>query len=199
MLIEDKHFEYLVLQNGSIDKFKDSRVVWRKAYEDRLSEIAINVSPWLPKDRPYSILDIGSGLGGIHIKLKELNPQVKVSLLDGAFDPPEMKAHAVTFNSMYVTEDFLNKNGVDIEEYCPPSRWPKDQYDIILSLQSWCFHYNPELYIDMVRACIKPEGRIIVDMRIDYKTWQYVMQEAFGTPTVIREDRKFIRCVYFIK
>lgn len=148
------------------------------------------------------VLDIASGLGGIDIILSRHYPGcARFCLIDGWDDPPIVHKHAQTFNDMSVARDFLERNGLlslSIAAYRAGAvnRWAGRGFDVVLSLQGWCFHFNPETYIELAREALNPKGVLIVDVRREYKTWLYVLEREFQKVAIALETEKSLRVVY---
>lgn len=162
----------------------------------------LEMQPVLPKSCG-ALLDIGSGLGGIDILLNDWYGHIpNIMLIDGADDAPVVKTHNQTFNSHAVSESFLTLNRVPWESllFCAPeSRWPSRPYDLIISLNSWCFHYAPEVYLDRVLERCHPATRIIVDVRRHKSEWHRHLRYAFKEGPTIIEGRKFQRKVFTLR
>lgn len=196
----EQAWAYLVLQRGAISDMRADHEKWMEYYCDMLWSEYESIAPYLP-EKCVSILDIGSGLGGIDILLnRHYGGKVHITLLDGVNDPPVMVQHAKTFNNMRVAETFLHANGVEYFDYIDAASQPPRAtrfYDLVISLKSWCFHYSPKTYIPLVTDCTRVgEAKIIVDMRsptsprssFDY---QLQMTEAFCFERTIYEGQKF--------
>jgi len=68
MIIDKKHFAYLVNQHGRVAHERNDFARWKQAYESSLLAQYLSVQSFLPS-QCGSVLDIGSGLGGIDIHL----------------------------------------------------------------------------------------------------------------------------------
>lgn len=197
LIVEDIHFQYLREQKGSIRDLAPNRVAWQAAFERKLKADYAGLVPYLPKSCG-SILDIGGGLGAIDALLVEkYGSACEVCILDGECDPPVMTLHRETFNDMRVTRDFLGKNGVRrFSFYAPPSLGEPRPFDLILSLGSWCFHYEPETYLGFVRACCRPGTVIILDVRKQKPEWMQQLKSAWHWVAVIHTAHKRDRMVF---
>lgn len=194
--IRDEAFQYLAIQRGKIAEHASDRVRWTQAYIDSLMADFTGMLPHLPKaaDR---ILDVGSGMGGIDILLAKHFHQPEVWLLDGDDDSPVMVKHAQTFNCMQTARRFLTMNGVlNIVCSSPGMEVQPAPCNLVVSLQSWCFHYNPEVYLPFVLACCVPGTILILDVRKDYKTWYRVLEAKLRRIETIYSGAKFERVVF---
>jgi SAM-dependent methyltransferase len=126
------------------------------------------------------ILDIGCGLGGIDAILfweYSNNNKIDLWLLDKNDDSPLFRRHytgyhnvATAYNSLEITRQFLEANGVspsainlvNIAEDELPSN---QQFDIIMSLLSWGFHFPVDEYLVYVIRSLKKEGVLFMDIR----------------------------------
>lgn len=200
--VSDAAFEYLKLQKGSLDRFASNRALWLKAYRDDLDATYKECAPFLPP-ACWGILDIGSGLGGIDILLarhyvRAGHRQPWVNLLDGEDDPPVVKLHRETFNSMRVAHDFQRENGIRGDQfayYTPSSPSLPKPYDLVVSFGSWCFHYAPAVYLPLLLrgGGLHRDTVVIVDVRKDKVEYWQQLHEHFAVVGVIREARKYDR------
>jgi SAM-dependent methyltransferase len=200
MIIDDSHFAYLSLQRGAIADLAGDRAAWCAAYAQSLQDDLASMAPHLPA-RCRTLLDVGSGLGGIDALLnRHYRGTVHVRLLDGLDDPAEVRLHRETYNSMAVAADFLGKNGVDYLG-CYSPKWARAPYDgatfeLIVSLQSWCFHFGPEAYLDFVKRRCRPGTVLILDVRADKPLWRMQIGDAFTEVACARAARKYNRLVF---
>lgn len=200
--VEDEHFAFLRLQKGALSPVEHDREAWHMAYQQALTKDFKYMRPHLPQNCG-SILDVGSGLGGINILLTRFyGTQTQVTLLDGEDTPPQMVRHNVPFNSMRVAQDFLVKNGVEHFSYYPHDlrgAVPR-KFDLIISLGSWCFHYAPSVYLGFVQQCTRPGTVIILDVRKGKPEWVAQLREAFGPAvSIIHNSKKFDRVIFHAK
>ena len=166
---------YLIAQRGAISDFRQNRDTWLELYAEQLSNEFKFIKPYLPESCG-SILDVGSGCGGINILLNDhYGGDCEVTLLDGVDDLPSVTKHAETFSSYSVAERFLKVNRVKkvygIDARRAPNLAPRF-WDLIISQKSWCFHYEPERYLSIVKSgCTADETRLIIDVRKDQPAW----------------------------
>lgn len=198
--IEPRHFEYLRVQKGSLDALSHDPQAWKEAYEVTLELDYESIKRWIPP-RVERVLDIGGGLGGIDVLINRNNGPTYVAILDGEDDKPEMKLHRQTFNSRAVTIDFLEKNGVNYHEYRNPFERtvPPYKFDLVISLGSWCFHYAPENYLSFVVAVMKPQGRLIVDVRVNKPAYLEQLSKHFRRLGTAKRAMKYNREVFELK
>lgn len=199
--VSDEAFPYLRAQKGRLDDLAHDRPRWLAAYRADLERSLVEMQPYLP-NVCWGIFDIGSGLGGIDVLLYRYYPnEPYVFLLDGVDDPPEMKLHRETFSNERVARAFLRANGVRsdrINYYGPDAAQINAPYDLVLSLGSWCFHYEPNVYLPKLLAGggLHMDSRIIVDLRRDKPEWREQLKAAnVQLLAVIRDERKYLRVV----
>ena len=196
MIVEDDHFAYLVAQKGSLDELKHDRAKWHHAYEALLQQDVSDLLRYFPVK---SVLDIGSGLGGVDALINEANGgDVDVCLLDGVNDEPLMRLHRETFNNMAVASDFLHKNGVSKVSWEHPDDPQPRPSDLIISFGAWCFHFPPSAYLHFVCDSTKPEGTtIVLDVRRDKPEWMAELVRSFGKrDRIVRPLRKADRVAW---
>jgi FkbM family methyltransferase len=199
IIVDDAHFKYLALQKGSLSHLVSDRVAWHREYERKLTADFNSIERWLPI-ACLSVLDIGSGLGGIDIMINRHYGCVKVELLDGEDDPPVMKLHRQTFNNMAVARDFLSKNGVDNVtsfDANDPVKWVDlGKVDLVISLGSWCFHYPPEQYMSFVLSKCHTATVVIVDVRKEKPSYFDQLFHNFEMIGMACEMQKASRITY---
>lgn len=192
-------FSYLAHQRGMIESLSTDWARWIAAYQESLRADFTDMLPYLPKSCS-SILDIGSGLGGINALLNEhFGGDCNIRLLDGERDAPQMVKHAKTFNSMRVARGFLKDNGVRHFNFCTPQKLIPRRADLILSLQSWCFHYPPAVYRDFVRECAHRDTVLITDIRRERSDWMRQLVQYFDLVGVVRQNVKYVRLVFRLR
>jgi SAM-dependent methyltransferase len=203
LIVDDSHFAYLKLQRGRIEALASDRAAWLEAYARTLDEDLASIEPHLPATC-RNLLDVGSGLGGIDVLLNRHylattgNP-LEVALLDGIDDMPEVSFHDRTYNDMAVAIDFLVKNGVEHCYFVPlPPREAKP-FDLIISLQSWCFHYPPAAYLEFVKGCVHRDSVLILDVRADKPLWRDELRQSFTEVAVALSRPKFNRLVFHVQ
>jgi len=171
-------------------------------YRDELNREFDEIKEHLP-DRRCTILDIGCGLAGIDLRLyRHYQRDTAIHLLDkegvsAIYYGFENKA--AYYNKSSLTKSFLLDNGVsekDLAFYdAQKNEFPtKTQFDLIISLISWGFHYPIGTYLDNFVAALRTGGRVIVDIRKETDGYRE-LEDRFGSVQSISEDRKRIRVV----
>jgi hypothetical protein len=194
MIIEPHHFEYLVIQHGSVSDARHDFAKWQAAYEASLAGIFAAIAPVLPA-ACSSVLDIGSGLGGIDVLVaRHYSHQPRVVLLDGIDDEPVVKNSFNTFSNARVALDFQNKNGP--HKVSVVHAVPDFKFDLIHSYFAYGFHIHPGNYLaDVKRAC-HDKTVMIFDVRRQKREWLREFVEAFGAPKVLHTAEKYVRLAF---
>lgn len=195
LFITEEAYPYLVAQRGALDDMRADPALWASRYADVINAEFRRMEPHLPA-RCRRILDIGSGLGGIDILLnRHYGGECDITLLDGVDDPPEVDLHRKTFNSMRVAERFLTLNGVKNFSYIDANNAPdytRDFADLIISCKSWCFHYPPSKYQDLVAsACSSDGSAVFLDLRYGKPDWRAELERQFSFEKHIYGGLKF--------
>lgn len=201
MIIEPKHFEYLVVQHGSVSNARHDFEKWKAAYEASLRSIFDQILPALPESCG-SILDIGSGLGGIDVLLAghyDFRPAVR--LVDGESDPPIVKQSFEPFNDMKVAGDFLWKNGVKDFGYYTPGNLAmaaekEGKFDLVVSFFAYAFHIHPGNYLDDLLKVIRKDTIVVLDVRRSKEVWLQILVDALGVPKVLHRAEKYVRVAF---
>jgi hypothetical protein len=197
--ISKEAFEYLAVQVGELDQLKGVRHVWEGAYERNLLARMDNILTYLPS-QVSTILDVGSGLGGIDVLLyRWFDRQSHITLLDGTEFSPTVTHHNIPFNSRKVALNFLSDNGVQ-EKYAhfmEHDNLKPQPFDLIVSFRAWCFHIKPSTYLEFVRQCCHANTKLIIDLR---KTpyWGEELARHFDG-VVIEDTEKYQRWALRIK
>lgn len=123
-----------------------------------------------------SILDIGCGVGGINVFLKDHYGSEDLDFY--LFDKTEVSSYvyyqfnqeAAYYNSLEVAREMMETNGVPRErvhtlnaDETDPSEL--EDVDLCVSFLSWAFHYPAETYLEEVVECLAPAGTLILDFR----------------------------------
>lgn len=152
----------------------------------------------LPK-KATAILDVGCGMSGIDVHLsKHYNHDIKVTLADkdGISDVilsgfASSKDEFCHYHNFEYAIKLLCDNGVPRKNIDPLDlnlyQFPKEPFDIVISLLSWGFHYPINDYYPNVR----PGGVIIADCR--KKTPSENMLNERGKCTRVFESSKYYR------
>lgn len=205
LTISDEAFAYLKIQRGAISDISNDREAWERAYRRCLLADMGTMLPWLP-ERCGAILDVGSGLGGINILLSRHYGEPEIWLLDGEADEPVVKAHDQPFNDMDVAFRFLDSNdtamtgyfniGATFEIGLRDLAKAAVGLDLVISLQAWCFHFQPRGYLAFLKRSMSPGATLILDVRRDRDDWRDQLREAFTEVGIAHGATKFERVVF---
>lgn len=168
---------FLEVQQGRISSLVNRPVQWDGAYRENLLQGLEQIDPFIP--RPCrSVLDIGGGMGGFDALLAAVQPGLQVTILDGFADKAEVPADQVrygttSYSSAAAADEFLRANGVIDPVFLDPKLLPSHPptYDLILSIQSWGFHYPPNVYMKFALKASRPGTIWILDVRIMTRFW----------------------------
>lgn len=195
--IEPYHKEYLAVQRGDISHLLHDSAAWRAAYDQAIEDTYQSIRPFLP-DRCEAFLDIGAGMGGIDVAVaKHYGYQPTACLLDGDA-APVVRRQDVPFSDGLTALDFLRSNDVVRARTYAPHSLPKADvaFDLIMSFASWCFHYWPQEYLEMVLRSSRKGTVVIIDVRIARPAWLEVLVKHFGKYRVAHESKKYQRLVF---
>lgn len=183
LIIPSEAYPYLQMQRGAINDMRQDEAKWLGAYTEAIYSEFDCIEPHLPATCD-AILDVGSGLGGINVLLaRHFGDQVQITLLDGVTDLPFVEKHAVTFNHMGVARRFLKANGVENIDWIDANQEKLTAprfFDLVVSFKSWCFHYSPARYLQLVQSsAIAGHTRLILDVRRDKPEWHELLRASF--------------------
>ena len=171
-IIPPQAFQYLQVQAGRISKMIDGPGIWRAAYRQQLMDSYEAIKQFIP--RPLtSVLDIGGGMGGFDALLNRVHPNLYVAILDGMRSPPNVIERNQPYSNATAAEHFLRENGVHQPVFYDPESLPDDppKFDLVISLQAWCFHIMPSSYMDFALKSSRPGTVWILDVRIMQRFW----------------------------
>ncbi len=194
MIIDKEHFDYLVIQHGKVSDHRDHFMKWKQEYEKSLTEIFESIKPVLPA-KCESVLDIGSGLGGIDIlTARHYSPPPKITLLDGMDDPPMVRNSFQTFNNARVAINFHRKNNNEVQVVRDV---PREKFDLIYSFFAYGFHIPPEDYLESVVHAAHSTTVLVFDVRKSKKEWlrQFVLKWPLQ-PKVLFNAEKYVRLAF---
>lgn len=148
-------------------------------------------------DTACRILDIGSGMAGIDVFLARRYPSAEIHLLDKQGVSPHINAgyhvsadQFAHYNDFTLARELLRQNGVQNTIICHDmhrDQFPDLEFDIVVSLLSWGFHYPIETYAP--RCC----GTLVVDVRRGTGGLQAL--GAMGAVSVVHDAEKYQRAV----
>jgi hypothetical protein len=188
LIIEPADRKYLDIQVGELHDFiEDPR--WQKMYEDHLWDRMTDIDEYLP-ETVTQYCDLGGGLSGISILLNlYYGGALRVNVVDGD-GPAIMLHHAVPFSSHERTLAFLRNNGVKFASVWHPTNLPLQTFDLMTSFRAWCFHLDPRVYIEWVRAHLSRDGTLLVDVRRDRDDWLAQLRGVFSRATPVADTGK---------
>ena len=168
---------------------------------EREYNIVKNYLPFHPK----RILDIGCGVAGIDIMLHKhyitTTDHPHFYLLDKSETNSKVyygiEKEAAYYNSLSIAKQLLIVNGVmeshiHTQEVTGAPMFPGTQFDLIISLISWGFHYPISTYLDDVYDNLSSGGTLIVDVRKGTEG-ETQLEKRFGLIKTIFESKKYRR------
>lgn len=196
-VVSDDAFRYLRVHRGSLDHLKHDRRRWDRAYARQIRQSYESMLPHLP-DRCASVLDVGSGLGGIDVLLRRhYAPEPVVTLLDGEDDEPVVELHRRTFCSREAALAFQEANGGRAQYRSPHNLLPLlVPADLVVSTGAWCFHFEPSTYLEYVLENSAPGVTMILDVRNDKPSWLAYLLNHLDCVDVAAVERKRTRRVF---
>lgn len=196
MVVSDAAFAYLIHQAGDLNALSGQRQIWEAAYRDKLKHQFESIQPFLPVRCP-SIIDVGSGLGGIDVYLSHyFGAGCRIHLMDGDNRAPQSTSHDMPHNSIEVALEFQRANGVESATGLSLLAADPAPADLVISFAAWCFHIPASEHLSFIAACCHPGTVIILDVRRGKPEWEEQLERRFDFVAVISEERKFRRMVF---
>lgn len=151
-----------------------------------------------------NILDIGCGIAGIdaYIFRGAADPKPAMWLLDkdGVSDLYYgFESDASFYNSLEKAREFLIANGVPDQNIRTVNilteSFPETvEFDVVISLISWGFHYPVSTYLEQVHKALSPTGVLIIDVRKE-TDGEDELRAMFGAVNCIKDYDKHKRLV----
>ena len=123
-----------------------------------------HLNSYIPK-KIKNVLDIGAGIGLFEIYLNFINPKInkfviieKKDLIHNNSLIDVLNLCKETASSYMLDNKFLffdNENYKEINK----------KFDLVISLRSWCYKYDSDVYLDFVLKSIDKETSLIIDIR----------------------------------
>jgi SAM-dependent methyltransferase len=194
---------YLLLQRTAYQRLLKANPSATPAalYHEEMAREFSDMTPFLPATAA-NVLDIGCGLAGIdHFVNRHYKGSATIHLLDknGVSDQVYYLFHdqAAYYCSLEMARTFLIFNGAssdrvvlhDVSKKGFPRRI---QYDLVLSLISWGFHYPISAYLKHVKRWLAPNGVVILDIRKG-TGGEAELERSIGPVSVIQEYPKRLR------
>jgi len=194
-------------------------------YEETMRREIEAIDPYFTRGSLNNMLEIGPGMGvfsalahkkyGPYLYMieggkKEDRPDV-MSTVGWKGDQPLLCSDVEALSSFMFDNDILDfeilevlGNGrfrviaddkPEIDECSLDQAWPLVKFDLVVSLRSWCWHYDASMYLDFVyKHSIPRHTLLLVDVR-RFQNQMEKLHECFETVEVIPEKdvEKMIR------
>jgi len=169
--ITDDVRPWLIVQRGGEAQFAHDQKRWQHEFETTLGQTLMNMQPYFPT-KCDNYLDLGSGLGAIDM------------LIRNHYDGSVPKKEQGTYSNRAAALAFWRANGFRAPHYLTPDEARKRVnelpiFDLVISVGSWCFHYAPGVFLDLVKQTTKPGSVIITDVRTRQTAWANVLAKEF--------------------
>lgn len=172
------------------------------AFSEDMNKEYDTIKSFLP-EKTNSILDIGCGVAGIDVLIsRHYQNNIDIFLLDKTFINDSVyysfKEKGAFYNSLQVAKKLLEINGtspdkIHMQEVQGENKINfQKQFDIVISLISWGFHYPVSTYLDSAYEKLVPGGILIIDIRKD-TSGEREIADKFGNCRVILNSEKFVR------
>lgn len=164
-----------------------------------------SISAFLP-DPLTTALEIGPGEeAALATELVGAFPRIKLYLMDGDGSAPERVSYRQHQTAWFsrdkaVASVLARHPAADVTGVPPDPSLSFPGLDLIISTQSWAYHYPAETYLGLAARSLRPGGRIILDLRLNHKEAsggeQAMLEAGFHKIAVIERRYKWQRVVY---
>jgi SAM-dependent methyltransferase len=184
-----------------------SRRAIHSGYQAHMQRELGELKAFLPKSAKR-IMDIGCGVGGMDLMLykhfEEQGQQPHLLLVDKTGISRDIfygfHDEAAVYNSLEVTEEFLQSNGVPEDRIrmidsdalaTGVSQQTIPAVDLVVSTWAWGFHFPVTAYAGTVHKLMRPGARLILDVR-DATDGMETLEQHFADISIITTgcDRK---------
>jgi len=150
-------------------------------------------------DQTQRLVDLGSGMGGIDLVIKQHHPHIDIALLDGEeVEPGEhygYKENLKFYSNNTVAKKFFIDNKLTVKFYTANDNLVL-ACDTLISLNSWGFHYPINRYLKFVKN--NQPKIIILDIRFGRQNLQDLEDLGYQYHSTLRTwDSKKSRVVLF--
>jgi SAM-dependent methyltransferase len=183
---------------GKADGFSSEAIA---EFESKAERDYNTIKDWiLPEYR--SVLDIGSGLGGVDILIGNETNIRTINIMDGDGTVEKTSSYrddTSAWCDRKIAWDLISRN-VPFE--CIVKDYPPDSsltipVDLVISLKSWGHHYPVAVYLPLVERSLAPGGRVIMDIRHRRGNGlQYMQDHGFQRIGATYETPKCLRMVF---
>ncbi len=182
-----------------------SRVPVERLFNEGLRKDLKTFEKYLPQN-VKKILDIGCGVGGIDVVLSRYyeSSQPDIYLLDKTEIPLRVyygiRDRGCYYNSLEVTKNLLVINGIPEEKIFLQEATLNNsidfnvEFDLIISLLSWGYHYPVSTYLDQVYEKLAPGGTLILDVRKGQGGIE-LLKSKFGNVAIVLKEEKSDRVI----
>ncbi len=150
-----------------------------------------------------SILDIGCGMACVDVFIsKYYKNNIKIFLLDKTQVDNivyyNYEQRGSFYNSLQLSKKILESNGVGADMIQTQEATEKneilfkDNFDIVISLISWGFHYPLSTYLENVYNKLNKHGILIVDIRKN-TGGEKEIEKLFGNCKIILDSEKYTK------
>lgn len=157
----------------------------------RLMEKELNIiSPFLKENQ--KILSIGSGLGGLEIGIMKKFNDTKITFIEKNYVSNKIRygwdnLNKEGYNDLSLLEKLINLNNISKKKFSiidyDKGNFPKQKYDLIISLYSLDYHYDLNIYLDYIKENTNENSIIIFDtIRYNY------FKDIFNYVEIIKDD-----------
>ncbi len=168
-----------------IDIKKISRDYYKIMYSEYLT-----IEKYLNSNQ--KILSIGAGIGGLEVLINNNYKAKKFTLIERDFVSKKIKygwdnKNDEAYNRLNLLENFLISNQIEKDKFnlinFDKNNFPKEKFDLVISLYSLDFHYDFEIYKNYLSQVSNKDTVLIFDtIRADY------FKNIFEDVSVIKVD-----------
>lgn len=149
------------------------------------------------------VLDIGCGIAGYHTGWMQLRSNYfdQLYLLDASHFSMRALTYGYANGDRYYTslsaaKRLLINSGINGDRVTiwnvlrEESPFPQNEYDLIVSLMSLGFHYDVQTYWSEIDKFLKPNGRVLLDVRKNSDSERFLLGLEHYECEIISNDKK---------
>ncbi len=163
-------------------------------YTELMMKELSTIQPFLGQKQ--KILSIGSGLGGLEIKIMKKFSETDITFIEKNYTSKKIKygwdhKNKEGYNDLFLLEKLIIANDIPKKQFrifdFDKGNFPSKKYDLIISLYSLDYHYDFNIYLEYLKKNMDENSIVIFDtIRYEY------FNKIFNHVKIIKEDENTV-------